>query len=163
MFVRKFNAGDWHEYKAIRLEALRLHPDVYGDTYENMASREDSEWKMIVSGHNSAFFGLYDNNVLIGSSGIFLQDEASKTGVLIGGYIRKEYRGQKLSRLLYQARIDWARESGLFDRLVIGHKKGNEASRRANQAFGFIPIGEIEYKFGDGQTAINLQYEMRLR
>lgn len=163
MLVKKFNSGDWNSYKAIRLEALRLHADVYGTSYAEMASRQDDEWKRIVSENNSAFFGLYDNDTVIGTGGVFTQDEAGRTGMLIGGYIRKEYRGRGLSRLLYQARIDWAKSSGLFDRLVIGHKKGNEASRRANQAFGFQPIGEVEYTFGDGMKATNIQYELRLR
>lgn len=162
MVVKKFNSGDWNTYRSIRLEALRLHADVYGTSYAEMVSRDDDEWKRIVSQSDSAFFGLYDDNTVIGTGGVFMQDETTRTGMLIGGYVREEYRGQGLSRLLYQARIDWAKSSGLFDRLVIGHKKGNEASRRANQAFGFQPIGEVEYVFGDGQKATNIQYELRL-
>ncbi len=162
MFVRKFEASDWAFYKTMRLEALQLHQDVYGTSYDDMASRTDAEWQDIVSQDNSAFFGLFDGDQIIGIGGVFTQDASTRTGMLIAGYIRKEYRGQGLSRFLYQARIDWARQSGLFDRLLIGHREGNEASRRANQAFGFKPIGVIDYMFGNGETAKDYQYELRL-
>lgn len=163
MFVRKLEAADWAAYKALRLEALCLHEDVYGTSYQEMRDRPDSEWEDIVSKDNAAFFGLFDGDTIVGIGGIFTQDAASRTGMLIGGYIREAYRGRGLSRLLYQARIDWAKESGLFDRLVIGHREGNEASRRANHAFGFQPIGIIEYTFGNGDIAKDHQYELRIR
>ena len=39
MFVRKLEKNDWQTYKALRLEALRLHADVYGSTYAETAAR----------------------------------------------------------------------------------------------------------------------------
>jgi len=163
MFVRKFEAADWAEYKAMRLEALHLHEDVYGTSYNDMLSRPDAEWQTMLGKDDQAFFGLFDGDTVIGIGGIFTHNSEIRTGILIAGYIREAYRGRGLSRLLYQARIDWAKESGRFDRLVIGHREGNEASRRANQAFGFQPIGVIDYTFGNGDIAKDHQYELRLR
>lgn len=163
MFVRHLKAQDWPLYKHIRLEALRLHEDVYGTSFKEMCERHGSEWEDIVSQTDSAFFGLFDSDAIVGTGGIFTHKTEERTGVLIGAYIREAYRGRGLSRLLYQARIDWAKQSGLFDRLLIGHREGNEASRRANQAFGFQPIGMIDYVFGNGETAKDHQYELRLK
>lgn len=162
MFVRKLSRQDWPLYKNIRLEALRLHSDVYGTSYKDMCDRPDAEWESILSQEDAAFFGLFDDRAIVGLGGVFTQDKSTRTGMLIAGYIREEYRGRGLSKLIYQARIDWARQSGLFDRLLIGHREGNEASRRANQAFGFKPIGVIDYMFGNGETAKDYQYELRL-
>ena len=131
MFVRKLENEDWKAYKALRLEALRLHADKYGSSYEENVGRSDAEWQDDLCGASQAFFGLFDGDEMVGSGGIFMKGEASKCGILIGGYIRKEYRGKGYSRLIYEARIEWARDSGLFDRLPIGHRKGNEASRTA--------------------------------
>lgn len=163
MFVRKLEKDDWQAYKALRLEALRLHADKYGSSYEENVGRSDAEWQDGLCGASQAFFGLFDGDDMVGTGGVFMKDEGSRCGALIGGYIRKTYRGQGYSRLIYEARINWARESGLFDRLLIGHRKGNEASRRANQAFGFQYIGEQENVFGDGSKDIDVQYELRLR
>jgi len=162
MFVRKLESGDWQIYRDLRLEALRLNAGVYGSSYEREKLRSDEAWKEDLSGQSSAFFGLFYGDVLIGSGGIFMQDSASKTGMLIGGYIREAYRGQGFSRLIYEARIEWAKQSGLFDRIVVGHREGNEASRRANQAFGFQLIGEIYHVFGNGEQAKHMQYQLRL-
>ena len=163
MFVRRLTPEDWPLYKEIRLEALRLHSDVYGTSYKDMCERPDAEWESILSQQDAAFFGLFDDQAIVGLGGVFTQDKSTRTGMLIAGYIREEYRGKGLSKLIYQARIDWAKESGLFDRLLIGHREGNEASRRANQAFGFRPIGVIDYTFGNGDIAKDYQYELRIR
>lgn len=109
MFVRKFEAADWAVYKAMRLEALRLHQDVYGTSHADMADRPNSEWEDIVSQDDAAFFGLYDGGDAVGIAGIFTHKSEPRTGILIAGYIREAYRGRGLSRLLYQARIDWAK------------------------------------------------------
>lgn len=162
MFVRKLNENDWKAYKALRLEALRLHPDVYGGSLANALRYSDSEWQNMLSRHDSAFFGLFDDGTLVGSGGVFMKDEATKTGMLIGGYIRESYRNKGYSRMIYEARIKWAKESSLFNKLIVGHRKGNEASRRANQAFDFHYVGEHEEKFGDGTIGIHVEYEMRL-
>ncbi len=163
MFVRKLEKDDWQAYKALRLEASRLHADKYGSSYEENVGRSDAEWQDGLCGASQAFFGLFDGDDMVGTGGVFMKDEGSRCGALIGGYIRKTYRGQGYSHLIYEARINWARESGLFDRLLIGHRKGNEASRRANQAFGFQYIGEQENVFGDGSKDMDMQYELRLR
>jgi RimJ/RimL family protein N-acetyltransferase len=163
MFVRKLSREDWPLYKKIRLEALRLHSDVYGTSYKDMCERPDAEWESILLQEDAAFFGLFDDQTIVGLGGVFTQEKSTRTGMLIAGYIRADYRGRGLSKMIYQARIDWAKESGLFDRLLIGHREGNEASRRANQAFGFQPIGVVDYTFGNGDIAKDYQYELRLR
>ncbi len=164
MFVRKFNARDWQAYKALRLEALRLHADVFGGSYETESALSDKDWKQLLSKPGQAFFGLYDDEKLIGSAGVFTdwQDAKGKTALLVGSYIREAYRGQKLSHLLYAHRINWIINSGLFNRVVVGHKQGNEASRRANQAFGFEYTGHEERMWGNGSKGDLMIYEMRL-
>ncbi len=163
MHVKKLEKNDWRAYKALRLEALGLHPDVYGGTLQDALQTSDSDWQQVLDRQDQAYFGLYEGGELIGCGGVFMQDAASKTGMLIGGYIRAQYRGRGLSHMIYEARIGWTKESGLYDRLVVGHRKGNEASRRANQVFGFKYIGEEDYLFGDGTRATHLQYEMRIK
>ena len=75
-------------------------------------------------------------------------------------YIDPSYRGRCLSKLLYQLRIDWARQHQPFKRLVISHREGNEASRRANQVFGFRYIGKEDIDWPDGVKAPDYLYEL---
>jgi RimJ/RimL family protein N-acetyltransferase len=59
-------------------------------------------------------------------------------------------------------RIDWAKNYPSFKRLVISHRDGNEASRRANQAFGFKFIGKELIEWPDGGKAFDHTYELDL-
>ena len=43
--VRSITAGDWREYRNIRLRALRDSPDAFGSSYEAEAVRNDDAWK----------------------------------------------------------------------------------------------------------------------
>lgn len=164
MFVRQLTAADWQAYKSVRLEALSRHAAVFGISLEAERTREDGSWKDMLSNGTQAFFGLYDGREIVGITGIITDSyvKNSRTAILIASYIREEYRGRRLSHLLYAARIEWAIKSGQFDRILVGHKEGNEASRRANQAFGFEPVGGEEQIWGDGSRGLNFKYEVRL-
>lgn len=164
MFVRALDEKDWEIFKAIRLEALSLHKNNFSMTYEQSAKESDEYWKNTLIHDNKRIFGLFDGDTLIGIGGVFTDkdDASSKTAILGMGYIKEAYRGRKLSRLIYQARIDWARESGSFERIAVSHRKGNDASMNANQAFGFKYIGEERKKFGDDKEYTDVKYELRI-
>ena len=163
--VRALDVSDWQAFKAIRLEAVRLHEGLYLANYERDKDKPDEFWQEHLVHDNKRIFGLFNGDTLIGIGSIFTwrDDPSGKTAVLAMGYIREAYRGRKLSRLLYQARIDWARGSGLFERIVVSHRAGNEPSRRANKAFGFVYTSSDDITFGDGTTDTDYTYEMRLR
>lgn len=161
--IRQFEAQDWLIYKAIRLEALARHEDLYGGSFAVESAWRDSQWEFMLGQSNKAFFGLYDGAELVGSACVFTDrgDKKGRTALLAGAYIREAYRGRKLSRLLYAARIQWIIESGKFDCITVGHKDSNEASRRANQAFGFEYLGSQDKIWGKGSKDIQM-YEMRI-
>jgi RimJ/RimL family protein N-acetyltransferase len=141
--ARALTAEDWEIFRH-RLRALRAHPGVYLGSYKDAAARTEREWKEMLDGHGKCIFGLFDRDRMIGLAAIFTSrdDPSGQSGVLAMDYIDPSYRGRCLSKLLYQLRIDWARQHQPFKRLVISHREGNEASRRANQAFGFKYIGK---------------------
>ncbi|PZO88541.1 MAG: hypothetical protein DI626_01550 [Micavibrio aeruginosavorus] len=165
MRVKQFNAKDWRQYRAIRLEALSRHADVYGNSLELEQSWSDEDWHDMVGDARHAFFGLYDGDELVGCTAVFTDrnDISGKTALLAGSYIRQDYRGRGLSRKLYDARLEWIRASKRFDAAVVGHKEGNEVSRRANQAFGFTHSRTEEKTWGDGSKGTIHIYTMRLK
>ncbi len=164
MFVRPLIASDWQDYKRLRLEALQLHAANFGASYLEEASLSDENWREMMSGPGFQRFGLYsDDRQMVGIGGVVTDRNDGRSAILVAGYIRQEYRGKGYSRLLYEARIQWAIDCGQYNRIIVGHHEGNEASRRANQAFGFEYIGAEEKSFGDGSRAIEHQYEVRLK
>jgi RimJ/RimL family protein N-acetyltransferase len=161
---RALTAQDWEALRRIRLRALRVHPGVYLGSYKSAAARTEDEWQEMLDGKGKCIFGLFDRDQIIGLAAVFTsrEDPSGQTGVLAVDYIDPLYRGRRLSKLLYQARIDWAKQYRPFKRLVISHREGNEASRRANQSFGFKFIGKEEIDWPDGTKAQDYLYELDL-
>lgn len=165
MYVRQLTKEDWQEYKALRLEAVLLHARNYGLSYRDEAIKTDRQWQDTICADTHQCFGLYDGNQMVGIGAVFTDgtDSSGATAFLAAGYIQLAHRGKGYSSLLYEHRIQWAIDSGRFKRILVGHRDGNEASRRANQRFGFEYIGAEEYQFGDGTRALHHKYEVRLR
>ncbi len=162
--TREIRIDEWMAFKNLRLEAVRENESRYTASYAREEAQQDTHWQSMLSASTGRIFGLYDFGDLIGITGVFTdwKDASGRTAILGMSYIRPAYRGLKLSRLLYQARIDWAKQSGLFDHITVGHRLENEVSRRANQAFGFVYTDTEECTFGDGSTGKLLHYEMRI-
>ncbi len=162
--TRALTAEDWGTFRQIRLRALREHPDVYLGSYQETAARTEHEWMEMLDGRGKCIFGLFDGDKIVGLAAVFTsrEDSSGQTGVLAMDYIDPCYRGRRLSKLLYEARIDWAKQHRPFKRLVIFHREGNEASRRANQSFDFKFVGKNVIGWPDGTTAPDYEYELDL-
>ena len=162
--TRALTAQDWETFRHIRLRALREHPDAYLGSYQQSAARTERAWMEMLDGKGKCIFGLFDGEKIIGLAAIFTSrdDPSCQSGVLAMDYIDPLYRGRRLSRLLYQARIDWAKQHPRFTRLVVCHREGNEASRRANQSFAFKLVGKEEIGWPDGTKASDYVYELDL-
>lgn len=164
IYVRAFHADEWSLLKAKRLEALRKCSKVFTGRYEVEANQDDQYWKNTVTrGADGRVFGLFDGDELIGITGVFRNknDSSGASVMLCMSYIDENYRGLGLSRLLYQARLAWARENG-YQRACVSHREDNIASQRANAAFGFVRTNSEAREFGDGTVATDYSYELRL-
>jgi RimJ/RimL family protein N-acetyltransferase len=159
--IRQFKAEEVATYKAIRLEALQSDPGSYGNPHAVEAAMSDEEWIDRVVNPLHARFGLYDGNTLIGLTGIIINKDNHGEAYMTQSYIRKAYRGRGLSKLLYEARLAWARERNV-KRLTISHRKSNLASKGANQKFGFVFTHTEPRTWPDGITEDNFLYELIL-
>lgn len=159
--IRQFGAEDAAVYKAIRLEALQQHPGNYGNSYLTEAGFTGNHWVERLTNPGCACFGLYSGDELIGLTGIIVDQDEPESAYMTQSYIRDAHKNKGLSRMLYQARIDWAKQQGI-KRLVIGHRKNNLASKAANQKFGFTYTHSEERTWPDGNTEDMLYYELHI-
>jgi len=159
--LRRFLPADWALYKAIRLEALQADPQVFGSNFDKEFEYPDQQWRDILENPARAFFGLFEGRELIGCTGIATLKENERQAILVASYIRREHRGKKLSRLFYQARLDWAKAKG-FDSVIVSHRVSNEVSKAANQRFGFTYTHTKNQLWPDGVEADQLYYELKL-
>ena len=159
--LSRFSSDQWKAYKAIRLEALQTNPEMFGSNFAKESQYSEQEWRAPLQSDQRAMFALYDGEEIIGVTGIVLKKEDDSKAVLIASFIKPEYRGQGLSKLFYQARIDWAREKGC-ESVIVAHRDGNEKSKAANQSFGFEYTHTEETIWPDGVSAGQLNYRLKL-
>jgi GNAT superfamily N-acetyltransferase len=130
--IRALSSEEWPAFREFRLHALQDARSVFGSSYEAEATKAPQEWQDLVSGTLHQAFGLFDGERLVGITAAFQwkNDPSGETAVLAMSYILPEYRGRGLSRLLYEARLDWIRMRPQFKRVVVSHRGSNESSRR---------------------------------
>lgn len=164
VIIRQLQEQDWQTFKSMRLKALQKHADVFASPYEKEFAEPDSWWQETLDGKGKAVFGIFDGESMVGFTGIFTAriDPAGQTAVLAMSYIEPQYRGQRLSKLFYQARIDWAVIQPQLKKLIVSHREGNESSRRANQAFGFVLDNKEHKLWPDGTEALEWNYILDL-
>jgi GNAT superfamily N-acetyltransferase len=157
--IRQFSKSEIELYKSIRLEALQLEPGVFSSTYEKEIRFDREQWLDRLNGITRAAFGLYHDKEIIGLTGIFVDKEHSFIASLTQSYIRVAHRGAGLSKLLYEARINWAKQHGI-KKLQIGHREDNLRSKSANQRYGFKYTHRESLQWPDGCVADSLFYEL---
>lgn len=163
--IRPLEASEWPLFRDFRLMALKAAPGVFLSSYEKSLAHSDAYWQELIGGPEHRTFGLFDGEKLIGITGAFAdkkEDPSGQTATLAMSFIVPEYRGRKLSRLLYEARLDWIRAQPQFKRVLVAHRGSNEVSKRANQAYGFTLIEQSSRTWPDGTVDDDFVYELKL-
>jgi RimJ/RimL family protein N-acetyltransferase len=160
--IRPFEATEWIHFRDFRLHALKAAPGVFVTSYQETAARSPEEWQAILNNPGHRVFGLFDSGHLIGITAAltWLEDESGETAMMGMSFILPEYRRRGLSRLLYQARLDWIKGQSQFKRIIISHRVSNEQSRHAIQAHGFLPMRRVPTTWPDGETEDAIIYEL---
>ncbi|MEO5938902.1 MAG: GNAT family N-acetyltransferase [Sphingomonas sp.] len=159
--VRQFDSDDWRAFRDLRLRALGESP---GNFFRALADEEaapDSRWIDLLSSDRQALFGLFDDDHLIGITGVFTDRDDPTTADFGMTWLDPAWRGRGLSAIYYRERIAWARSRGLA-RIVVSHRRSNETSRRAMLAAGFRETGADPHLWPDGQQDDDVHYEMVL-
>jgi GNAT superfamily N-acetyltransferase len=164
--IRPLGEDDWEAFKTLRLHALRSEPRVFSRRYEDEAGLSDAEWRAMAGNADPerCIFGLFAGSEMIGLTAIFTDwdDPTKRTAVLAMSFLLSPYRGRGLSRLFYETRLDWARARGSITRVRVSHRRSNDASRRANQRYGFRHVTAVDRLWPDGTTEPDVSYELIL-
>lgn len=161
--IRQLTENDWPKYREIRLEALTHDPDcfTFSEDEKNFISED---WIQHITNPNGAIYGLFHKGEIIGVTSIHRENDDPKSyrAWLGSSYIKPEYRGYHLSDLLYETRLEWAKNQGNIIALVVAHREENEVSKKAIQHNGFRFIGSRTKTYVDGQKGTSLVYERTL-
>ena len=125
----------------------------------------DTDWKERLSDVTSASFGLFsEKNEIVGLTGIVRDKEEPSIAWMVASYIQAPFRRMGLADLLYQARIQWAKEQGDINTLIVHHREDNEISRKSHQRFNFkfTKMGEL-VSWPNGDLKHFVEYRLELK
>jgi ribosomal protein S18 acetylase RimI-like enzyme len=154
--IRSIRADDLATFKALRLEALRDHPEAFGSDYEESLREPESYWQervgRAIESDGQIIFLADAGSELAGMLGVFRSTGAkNKHAAMIWGvYTRPAYRGCGLTEKLMREAIAWAAKQNVrILRLAVG--TFNAPAIHCYQRCGFIVYGVSpeEIRVGD--------------
>src|ERR1700726_2951743 len=87
--IRRLEADDVADYRELRLEGLKRHPEAFGSSWEDESARPAAWWAERLQS-STVLGGWIDNSPLLGVAGLRLQSAAKlrHKGILWGMYVR---------------------------------------------------------------------------
>ncbi len=105
--IRQITLKDFTEWKKIRLEAVKLHPESFGENAAEVA-RQNKEY-LEKSLQNGTIFCYEENNKMIGIVGTFSMpyENMRHRANLFGLYIKENFRNRGIASLLVNHLINF--------------------------------------------------------
>ncbi|MDE2604425.1 MAG: GNAT family N-acetyltransferase [Burkholderiales bacterium] len=140
MHIRRLTPADALLYRALRLRALRDHPDAFTSSWEDDRSQPVEAAAQRLAAH--AFWGAYRGGELVGIVGLEREPRAKSRhkASVVGMYVAPEAAGRGVGRALLEALLAHARAEGIAS-LVLTVTEGNAQARRLYAAAGFRSFG----------------------
>lgn len=140
MLVRPLTPADATLYRALRLRALREHPDAFTSSWE-----EDRDWPLEAAAARlakHAFWGAYQSSELYGIVGLERESRLKNRhkATVVGMYVAPEAAGRGVGRALLDALLAHARGAGM-ESLVLTVTQGNPAATHLYERAGFRSFG----------------------
>jgi len=141
---RKLVAIDSKQYREVRLESLKLHPESFGSTFAEQRKLPKLMFEKALEQPVDGRFviGAFDQESLIGICGFIpfvldSKDDLDNTGTIIQMYVKSAYRGRKVGLGLIKATLHEAFKIPGIEQIVLGVKKGNMSAIRVYEQAGF--------------------------
>ena len=162
MNIRPLLPSEWELFRDLRLFALKSAPGMFESTFAQAAARSDADWRALLGSQHQQIFGLFDHDKLVGIAGVFTAKDDAATAHLVMDFLMPEYRGRKLWRRMYEARLDWVRSQTTFRRAIVAARESNAPSLAAMSGAGFHQTHRETHTWPDGATEDEIWYELRL-
>ena len=140
--IRELGLEDVPAFRPVRLEALRLHPQAFGSSYEEEAAYTLDDFAARWPVPPGVLLGAHVADRLIGFAGLLVSPKVKQRhkGLIVMVYVDAAYRGQSVAEALLRGVIAHARQAGLrFVTLTVA--TSNEPARRLYRRLGFRIFG----------------------
>lgn len=148
--VRRIEAHEWPEVKALRLRALadEAAPIAFLDTVDNASAQPDRFWQdraANASGDAAAaqFVAVTDAGDWVGTVTMLPHREDPHAGHIVGVYVTEAHRGRGVIDALLEAASDFARGRGL-SALALDVHVDNHRAQAVYRRAGFVRTGMVE-------------------
>ncbi len=140
--VRRLGVADADDYRRIRLEALRLHPEAFAAAYEDEVALDRAQIVERLAVPGVTRFGGFAGDELVGLVGLRInagEKQRHRAG-LFSMYVDAAHRRSGLARQLVGAVIEGARNGGAVV-LELSVTVGNASAQRFYRQMGFTTYG----------------------
>ncbi len=163
--IKQLTENDWRTFAEVRLKALETDPEVFGSNYEKESQMTEAEWRSRLQAKNNAIFLIFENETPIGMTCVSVdrEDATKKTALLWGSWLAPHARGKGLSELMYQTRLNWAKQQTMVEKIIVSHRASNLPSKFANQKHGFVFTHKNKKVWTDGATEDEIFYELKIK
>jgi ribosomal protein S18 acetylase RimI-like enzyme len=137
--IRRLGQGDLPLFRALRLKALRQHPNAFGSSFEE---EQGSDLARMIGDAPSATYGGFVENRLVASTGLIVSPKIKQChkGHVVGVYVAPPWRRTGVAGALLDQIVLDARASGLI-LLTLSVTAGNTAARLLYLRAGFEVYG----------------------
>jgi ribosomal protein S18 acetylase RimI-like enzyme len=137
--IRKITIDDFDKWKRLRLEAVKLHPEAFGESYEGV-KKQDKKW-FEESLKNSVTFTYLQDNKMIGLIGIFsMQPENMRhRASLFGLYVKADHRGKGIAGALVEQVLNYVKPN--HKQLHLTVTTTNQVAISLYKKHGFVIYG----------------------
>jgi ribosomal protein S18 acetylase RimI-like enzyme len=168
--IRLLAVEDAVHYRALRLRALREHPDAFTSSLEEEDLRPLS-WSEARLGRDPQrlhdfFLGAYRDGVLVGMVGLQGRYRAKErhNASVVGLFVAPEAGGQGWGRALIQDLLARARALPALEQLDLTVTQGNDRAQALYAQCGFSVYGVLPHAIKvDGQDLAKVHMVLRLR
>jgi ribosomal protein S18 acetylase RimI-like enzyme len=140
--IRRLQSDDAPAYRALRLRALRDHPEAFTSSYEEDEREPPESARSRLASPGTQFWGAFQDGALCGMVGLVREARAKNRhkATVVAMYVAPECAGRGLGRALLEALVDQARADGI-ESLLLTVTEGNDPARRLYEAAGFRSFG----------------------
>jgi ribosomal protein S18 acetylase RimI-like enzyme len=137
--IRRLSAANRHDYRNIRLEALRSAPEAFGSTHASEAERPIEAFEERLA--SSVVLGAYRHEEIVGMVGLAREPGPKERhkAFLWGMYVRSDMAGRGVGAALVEAILEQAPPD--IEQITLAVVQDNKAAVALYQRVGFTAYG----------------------
>jgi len=139
IIIRRFNEDDVKQYRQLRLEALKNHPEAFASSFEEEILYDESLYIQRLKQESTYSIGAFDGDTMVGMAVFVPQTKMkiSHMSDIFSFYVTPSYRKHNLGYLMIQNIINYAKQLGFIEQIKLSVTATNHDAIRLYERCGF--------------------------